>query len=147
MPTFSRLAGAVLLAALGVYAAILAKTHLPDGEPGGMLIPVGAAMGAVVGWAFTGRQLDRGKGNGLAIGFTSAVLLAFWVAFLFALEEMIDRSRRGQYGSSPTNAVKDVFNIIIDYAQEIMQVDVILALAVGGAVVGIVTAFVGRHFR
>jgi len=147
MPTSARLAGAVLLAALGVYVAMLAKTHLPDGEPGEMLIPVGGAMGAIIGWVFTGRQLDGGKGGALAVGFGSAVLLAFWVAFLFALEEMVDRSMRGSYGGSPTDALQDVFNIMIDYATEVVQLDVILALAVGGVIVGAITSFVGKRFR
>ncbi len=147
MPTFARLAGAVLLAALGFYAAMLAKAYLPDGEPGTYLIPVSAVMGAIVGWMFTGKHLDGGTGSGPAIGISSAVLLAFWVAFLFAMEEMIDRSMRNSYGGSPTDAVQDVFNIMIDYAREIVKLDVVLTLAIGGLIVGVITAFVGRHFR
>ena len=146
MPTFARLVGAVLLAALGVYVAMLAKPHLPDGEPAEMLIQVTAAMGAVVGWVFTGRQLERGQGQGAAIGFGSAVLLGFWVAVLFAVEEMVDRSMRNSYGGSPTHAVQDVFNILIDYT-EVLKLDVILAMSFGGVIVGMITGFVGRHFR
>ncbi len=146
MPTFARLAGAVFLAVLGVYVATLAKPYLPAGEPAEMLIPVTAIMGVVVGWVFTGRQLDRGKGHGAAIGFGSAVLLGFWVALLFAVEEMVDRSMRNSYGGSPTHAVQDVFNILIDYSA-VLKLDVVLALSFGGVIVGMITAFVGKHFR
>ena len=147
MPTFARLTGAVLLAALGVYAASITKAHLPDGEPGTYLIPVGAVMGAIIGWVFTGRHLEGGKGSGPAVGIGSAVLLAFWVAFLFAMEEMVDRSMRNSYGGSPTDALQDVFNILIDYARDIVKLDVVLTLAVGGLIVGVITAFVGKRFR
>lgn len=148
MPTFARLAGAVLLAALGAYAAMLARAHLPDGEPGGMLIPVSAAAGAVIGWTFTGRHLDRGRGNGVAIGFGSAVLLVFWVGFLFSGQEMIYRATtRNQYGGSPTDAVQDVFNIFIDYARDVLQFDVVLVLGLGGVAVGAITSFVGKRYR
>lgn len=148
MPTFARLAGAVLLAVLGGYAAMLARAHLPEGEPGGMLIQVTAAAGAVIGWVFTGRHLDRGRGNGVAIGISSALLLVFWVGFLFSGQEMIYRATtRNQYGGSPTDAVQDVFNIFIDYVRDVLQPDVILALGLGGVVVGVATAFVGKRFR
>ena len=146
MPTFARLAGAVLLAALGAYVATLAKPYLPEGEPAEMLIPVTAIMGVVVGWVFTGRQLERGQGHGAAIGFGSAVLLGFWVAVLFAVQEMVDRSMRNSYGGSPTHAVQDVFNILIDYTA-VLKLDVILAMSFGGVIVGMITAFVGKHFR
>lgn len=146
MPTFARLVGAILLAALGAYVSTLAKPYLPEGEPAKMLIPVSAAVGVVIGWTFTGRQLEGGKGRGAAVGLGSALLLAFWVALLFAVEEMVDRSMRNSYGGSPTHAVQDVFNILIDYT-EVLQLDVILALGVGGIVLGVITAFVGRHTR
>ncbi len=147
MPTSARLAGAVLLGALGFYAAWLTMDYLPDGEPGTYLIPVGAVMGVIIGWVFTGKHLDGGKGSGFAVGFGSAVLLAFWVAFLFAMEEMVDRSMRNSYGGSPTDAVQDVFNIMIDYGREIVSLEVVVTLAVGGVIAGFITSFVGKHFR
>lgn len=146
MPTFARLVGAVLLAGLGAYVATLAKPYLSEGEPAPMLIPVSAIMGAVIGWTFTGRQLERGQGHGAAIGIGSAILLAFWVAFLFAVSEMVDRSMRNSYGGSPTQAVQDVFNILIEYSA-VLKLDVILAMAIGGLLVGWITAFVGKHTR
>lgn len=111
-----------------------------------MLIPVSGIMGIVVGWVFTGRHLERGQGKGAAVGLGSAILLAFWVALLFAIEEMVSRSMRQQLRRQPTAAVQDVFNILIDYT-EVLQFDVILALGVGGIVVGVITGFVGKHTR
>lgn len=146
MPTFARLVGAVLLAGLGVYVAMLAKPYLPEGEPAEMLLPVTAVMGIIVGWVFTGKQLERGQGRGAAIGLSSVLLLAFWTAFLFAVQEMVDRSMRGSYGGSPTHAVQDVFNILLDYTA-VLQLDVILAMVVGGVIVGVITAFVGKRTR
>lgn len=146
MPTFARLVGALLLAGLGVYVASLAKPYLPDGEPAEMLLPGTAVMGLIVGWVFTGRHLERGQGKGAAIGIGSVLLLAFWVAFLFAVQEMVDRSMRGSYGGSPTHAVQDVFNILLDYTA-VLQLDVIVAMVVGGVIVGVITGLVGKYTR
>lgn len=146
MPTFARLVGALLLAGLGVYVASLAKPYLPDGEPAEKLLPVTAVMGLIVGWVFTGKHLERGQGKGAAIGVGSALLLAFWVALLFAVQEMVDRSMRGSYGGSPTHAVQDVFNILLDYTA-VLQLDVIATAVIGGVIVGVVTAFVGKYTR
>ncbi|PIE07265.1 MAG: hypothetical protein CSA74_07720 [Rhodobacterales bacterium] len=147
MPTFARLAGAVLLAALGAYVALRVEPYLPEWQKGQMFIPVAALVGLVLGWVFTGGHLDRGHGNPLAIGFGSAVLLALWVAFLFAMSEMIDKSMRGAYHGSPTDAVQDVFGIMIEFAQDYLKPDVLLALGIGGPVVGMLTWLGGRFIR
>ena len=146
MPTTARLVGAVLLAALGALAAYLVKPYLPDGTPAVYLLPVSAGMGAILGWVFTGRHLDRGKGNGIAVGLGSAALLTFWVFLLFSGQEMIDRSMRLSYGG-PTEALQDVFNIAIDFAKDVMKTDVVATLVIGGVIVGVVTGWVGRRFR
>lgn len=146
MPTFARLVGAILLAGLGVYVASLAKPYLPEGEPAEMLLPVTAVMGLLVGWLFTGKHLERGQGKGAAIGVSSALLLAVWVAFLFAVQEMVDRSMRGSYGGSPTHAVQDVFNILLDYTA-VLKIDVLAAMFFGGVIVGVITSLVGKYTR
>ena len=146
MPTFARLVGALLLAGLGVYVASLAKPYLPEGEPAEMLLPVTAVMGIIVGWVFTGKHLERGQGRGAAIGVSSALLLALWVAFLFAVQEMVDRSMRGSYGGSPTHAVQDVFNILLDYTA-VLKIDVLAAMFFGGVIVGVITSLVGKYTR
>ncbi|MEZ5722298.1 MAG: TrgA family protein [Paracoccaceae bacterium] len=146
MPTFARLVGAILLAGLGVYVASLAKPYLPEGEPAEMLLPVTAVMGLLVGWLFTGKHLERGQGKGAAIGVCSALLLAVWVAFLFAVQEMVDRSMRGSYGGSPTHAVQDVFNILLDYTA-VLKIDVLAAMFFGGVIVGVITSLVGKYTR
>ncbi len=148
MPTFARLVGALLLAALGAYTVSRVRAYLPDWQPAGMLMLVAAMVGLVVGWRFTGRHLDRGKGNPLAIGFGSAVLLTLWTALLFAMKEMLDKALKGKYGGSPTDAVQDVFSLMIEYAQDyLLKQDVLLSLAVGGMAAGVVTWLVGRYMR
>lgn len=146
MPTFARLVGAILLAAVGGYAAYLAKAHLPEGLSADRFVPVSVAIGGLVGWLFTGRHLERGKGKSIAIGVGSVILLVLWVSFLFAVEEMVDRSMRNIYRGSPSEAVKDVFAIMLEHT-ELMQMDVLIALGGGALVVGVVTGLVGRYTR
>lgn len=147
MPTTARLVGAVLLAILGAVAANQSKVYLPDGTPPGMLVPFSAAVGAVLGWVFTGRHLDRGRGSAIAVGLGSAALLTFWVMFLFAGVEMVNRATRLSYGGSPTAALQDVFAIMMDYGRDMLQFDVALILILGGIIVGGITAWVGRRYR
>ena len=112
-----------------------------------MMVPISGALGALIGWVFTGRHLEGGGGRSVAVGLGSAALLTFWVMFLFAFLEMIHRTGRMAYGGSPTAAVQDVFAIMMDFGRNMLQTDVIGILVVGGLLVGVFTGWVGKRFR
>lgn len=146
MPTTTRLVAAVLLAALGWGAAWLAIPYLPEGKPAGMFAPISAGVGALVGWIWTGRKIEAGTGRPLGLGFVGAVLLLFWVLFIFSGYEMLRRSSNLRY-DGPVEAVQDMVAVALDYLRTMGQPEVLGALALGGLAVGVVSGWVARRFR
>ena len=146
MPTAAKLVAALLLAALGWFAADLVKPYLVEGRPVGLFSPVAAGLGLAVGWAFTGRRLERRTGGAVGIGLASAALLVFWVTVAFSGYEMIMRSTQRRY-HGPVDALQGMVELGLDDLRRAAQPDVIIALVVGGLVVGAVTHWVSRRFR
>ncbi|GKY89822.1 hypothetical protein STA1M1_36910 [Sinisalibacter aestuarii] len=146
MPTTARLVAAVLMAALGWGVATLATAYLPEGQPVGLFAPVMALWGVIVGWIWTGRKIQEGSGKPLGVGLVGAALLVFWVLLSFAGFEMVRRATRVRYGG-PVEALEDMMKIAMEYVRDQMQPDVIGALVIGGALAGVLTAWVARRFR
>lgn len=146
MPTFARLTAAILLAALGGGVAELTRVYFDEGTPLNWLVPLPIAVGAVVGWVFTGPKLSSQRGTPLAIGFTSSVALAVVSIFLFACEKMLTRAMRMSY-DNVTEAVGGVFQSFGEYLQIVAQADVIVALFLGGPIVGYIVNWVARRTR
>ncbi|WP_187393030.1 TrgA family protein [Maritimibacter fusiformis] len=146
MPTTARLVAALMLAGLGWGVSILIVTYLPPETQVGWFGPVAAGFGLIVGWSYTGRRLDRGRGKAVSVGLTSVLTHVFWVLLTFSIVEMVRRSLRKSY-DNPPEAVVDVFRIAVDYLVVAAQIDVVLALLIGAVVVGVVTQRVAARFR
>lgn len=147
MPTMARLVAAILMAALGWGAAALAVRYAPDGVPTGLVAPVSALWGLVLGWVWTGGRLQAGAGKPLGYGFMGAVLLVFWVVLSFALVEMIQRALHIRYHGEPMAALEDMMAISIDYLRLVAHGDVLAVLALGGLAIGAITGWAARRFR
>ena len=146
MPTTARLVAALMLAGLGWGVSMLVVTYLPPETQVGWFGPVAAGFGIIVGWSYTGRRLDRGRGSAVSVGLTSVIAQVFWVLLTFSIVEMVRRSLRKIY-DSPPEAVVDVFRIALDYLAVTAQSDVVLALVIGALVVGALTKGVAARFR
>lgn len=146
MPTTARLVAALLMAALGFFLAELVKPYLPPEQPVGWLSPLSAAVGAVVGWFYTGKKLQLGVGTPAGMGIVGVVLTILWVTLLFAMYQMYLRSGRLMY-DGPTEAVLDTIDIGIGYLKTAGELDVIISALVGGISVGMITGWVARRFR
>lgn len=146
MPTTARLVAALMLAGLGWGVALLVTAYLPPQTPVKWFAPVSAAFGIIVGWSYTGRRLDRGRGKAVSVGLTSVLTQVFWVLLTFSIVEMVNRSLRKSY-DSPPEAVVDIFRIALDYLVVAGQIDVVLALLIGAVVAGVATHWVAARFR
>ena len=145
MPTMSKLIAALLMAALGWFTADLVKPYLSEGTPTGMFSPVAAVVGVLVGWRFTGKKLQARRGTAVAIGLTSSLLLALITAAVFGGKEMVDKSIRKNY-SGPFDAVQGFFQNTINNLLTALQADVLIALVVGGVIVGWLTGMAAKRF-
>lgn len=145
MPTAARLTAAVLLAILGWFVADLIKPYLTEGRQVSYFTHAAAGVGAAVGWLFCGKKLDRGVGTGPGIGLASAALLVFWAGVLISGYEMVMRSMRRAY-DGPVDALQGLVDIFLKDIKTAAQIDVIVALLIGGVVAGVATQWVARRF-
>lgn len=146
MPTTTKLVAALLMAGLGWIAATLAIAYLPDGSSPGLAQPITAVIGLGVGWFYTGPRVEAGRHTALGIGVIGAAILLFWSVLGFAGYEMLQRALKVQY-NGPMRALQDMLSLAVEYLREQVKIDVILALALGGAIVGGISGWVARRFR
>lgn len=146
MPTTARLVAALLLAALGWGAAMLAMKYMPEGMPVGMLSPVSAAWGAVIGWVWLGRKVEHGRSGAIGLGIAAVTLAVIAVLLTFSLYEMLHRAMRVRY-HGPVEGLQDMVAIAVGYGRDVAKPDVILAIFLGGAVIGAIAGWVARRYR
>lgn len=145
MPTASKLVAAVLLAVLGYFAADRVAAHLPEEIPPGMIRPVMAFFGIMVGWRFLGKRVGDGYSAALGMGLSSSVVLFLLGMGWFAGVEMIKRSMRMSY-DNPFHALQGMVEIAIDNVEHVTYVDVISILVAGGILVGLLVEFASRRW-
>ncbi len=147
MPTAAKLVSAILMGALGYYAANLLAAHLPEEVPANWLRPLSAVFGVIVGWRFLGKRV-RGSGiqSGIGLGVTASAAVVLMGLVWFSGYEMVRRAMRLAYGGNPFEALQDMVQIALDFTIYLGNGDVLAALLGGGAVVGIVADMVARRW-
>lgn len=147
MPTFAKLAAAVVFAIAGYWAGTRYNAMLPENialprMPLGML-----ALGMILGWRSMGPAAGRGYRDSLGYGLRTSVLTAFLAIFLVALIMMLRKSTGQMYRSDPFAAVLDVPALMSQYGQYMLTPPVLLALGLGGVIGGLCTEYVARRWR
>jgi hypothetical protein len=79
-------------------------------------------------------------------GITATVVTVVVAAFLQCFAIMIRQSLRRLY-DGPVEAVVDVFELMVRNGQHLLHAEVLLALALGGVLAGLLTEWVGRNSR
>jgi len=145
MPTTGRLVGAICFAALGLYLGYLAQPFFEEGRIPTYWWPLCGLAGAWSGWVVVGKRAGRGYSPAIGNGLTGTATLIFWILFIMSFVDMIEKSFRRSY-DDPLEALVDVFQLGIEHAVRLGQMDVIVTALVGGVLAGIVTEFFGRRF-
>lgn len=145
MPTAAKLVAAVLFALLGAVGAIVYIPLLPDGTQTGWLIQGCAALGLISGWRVMGANVGRSYAEAVATGLRTIITTVFFAVLLFAIYVMIRRSMNMMY-DGPMEAVLAVFAIMLEYGKLMLNRDFIVVLALGGALGGAISEFVGRRW-
>ena len=146
MPTMSKLFAAILIAALGYFAADRVAVNLPEEIPPGVMRPVMAFFGIFVGWRLLGPRTGGGMRASMGLGLSSAALLTIIGVFWFAGYEMLRRALRKAYGGNPFEALQDMFQIAVDRLEHLAHADVVAVLVIGGLLAGAICEFVGRRW-
>ena len=145
MPTAAKLIAAVFFALVAGAGAMTYIPLLPEGTQTGWLIPGCAGLGLVCGWMVMGANVGRNYAEAIATGLRTIITAVFFAVLLFAIYVMIIRSMHMLY-KGPMEAILAVFAIMLEYGKLMFDRNFIAVLAVGGAIGGVISEFVGRRW-
>lgn len=145
MPTAGRLTAGIVMALVGGYVAYIAGPLFSEGKQPSFWFPLCIATGLWAGWVVVGKRAGRGYRAAIGNGLTGGAALAFWVVFIVSFEEMIRKSMRRAY-DGPMEAITDVFEIALEVVRQIGTLDVLVALAVGAILAGLIAEFYSKRF-
>ncbi|MEP2680483.1 MAG: TrgA family protein [Sulfitobacter sp.] len=136
MPTAARLVAAIGLALLGFLLSGQVVPLLPEGQALGYFFHVNVALGVLTGWIFMGRRVGNGLVPAINNGLTGAAVMVLWALFLQGTWEMFDRAMRNLY-SGPFDALLAILTLSVEFFFVIAVPSVLVPLALGGCLVGL----------
>ncbi len=147
MPTAAKLVAGIMWALLAWFASNLIKPYFPEGMDLGYFAEVNAALGLVLGWTMAGPRANLGGWSAaISYGVTTTVALVVVGVFLHSFAEMVRLSLSRRY-EGPIEGLVAVFGMMVDYFVLMAKRDVMVFLAVGAVVAGLVTEWAGRRWR
>jgi hypothetical protein len=149
MPDAARLVAAI---SLGLVAFLLSGLVMEVWlrERGqidfGWFVQVNVAIGIAVGWIAMGKRAGRGVAGAFANGVTGVFLLVLWALFIQACNEMTRLAMRNRYDNA-IEAIAAVFQIMADWGLLLLDGPILLTMALGAFVAGVLTEFAWRTWR
>ena len=145
MPTGGKLVGAILFAALAWFASDLVKPQLPEGTPAGLLSPLNAFIGLLMGWILMGKGAGASYRQSLGYGLTTTAATTFWCLLLWSSVEVYERAIKLWF-DGPMEALQKTFEFMIEYALLLNTGQIIGTLIAGGIFAGLLTEFFARRW-
>lgn len=146
MPTAARLVAALTLGVLAIIVSFLIMPLMPEGTDFGNFPWVNMAIGALCGWLLMGPRVGRGFVGAVNNGLTGVtVMLAAGLLFQGAAK-MFKQANRQAY-DDPFEALADIFVLALEYFFVIAVPSVLITLAIGGLISGLMTENAGRRWR
>ena len=104
------------------------------------------AAGALIGWFAAGGKARTTWPNAVAYGLTAAAMTAVVALLVYSGLKMLKQSTNRVY-EGPMEAMVDVVRIMLQDGQKYLgQPDILVALAVGGVLAGLLTEWVARNY-
>jgi hypothetical protein len=145
MPTAAKLVSALFFAGLGWICATIYFPLLPEGTRPGVFHEGSAVIGGLCGWFLAGRLAGRGFDRALNIGLTTTAAMVFWVMLYFSIVRMVDMAFKKRY-DGPVEAVVGIFDEAIEYGTYMGHTPLLVALAAGAVVGGVLAEAVARRW-
>lgn len=145
MPTAGRLAGAVIYALFGWYVAGIAVPFFPEANAPDYWLAASAVLGMIIGWRICGSRSGRGYHPAIGIGLTCSFAQSFWLLFILGCNQMITDALRMRY-DGPMEAVVDIFDEMLTYANYFYDFGLIATLLIGGVVCAWITEYFGQRY-
>ncbi|MCW1917684.1 TrgA family protein [Rhodobacter sp. KR11] len=146
MPTFAKLAAAVVFAIVGYWAAVTYNTKLPDNVSLPRLPLSMLGLGILLGWFSMGPMAGKGYRDSVAYGLRTSVLIGFLAMFGVALLLMLRKSTNRMYRADPFAALLDIPDLMYQYGNYMLQADVLMVLAAGGIIGGLLVEVTARRW-
>ncbi len=145
-PTAARLVGALSLAVLAFIVSGLIKQVMPEGINFGYFTYVNMGLGAVVGWKLIGDRVGRGTVSAINNGLTGAAVLVLLGLFVQGAVEMFRLAHRHVY-HDPFEALAAIFTIALDYFFTMAVPNILITLAIGGTIVGLMAEVASKRWK
>ncbi|WP_137701885.1 TrgA family protein [Marimonas lutisalis] len=145
MPTTARLTAAVCLMILAWIVTSQVMAVMPDYTQFGYFRTVNLVLAALCGWVVIGNRVGTDYVTAFSIGLTGAAALVFWAIFVQAFNEMLRLSLARRYGG-PIEALVDMFQQAINYGNNLLHLNILLTLFVGGVLSGIIAEYAHRRW-
>jgi hypothetical protein len=146
MPTGAKAMAAISFAVVGWLIANAYVPNMPEETAVGAFRELTAVLGAIIGWRVMGNSVGKGYLGAVGSGWKTVIVLVFFALLFFGIYEMLRQSVKMRY-DGPFEAVVDVFNQMLTRSVPLGSVGVILVMAVGGAIAGILTENASRRWR
>jgi hypothetical protein len=146
MPTAGKLIGAIVFAALAWFVSDLVKPLLPDGTQVGLMSPINALFGLLMGWRIMGRGAGNGYFGSMGFGITTAAATILWSLVFWGGYAMITNATRLRY-DGPMEALQDMAVLMGDYARTAAtDPQVVGATLIGSLLCAMLTEFFARRW-
>jgi hypothetical protein len=136
MPTGARLTAALSLALLAFVVSGQVMPLMPEGTDFGYFTHVNVVLGLLTGWIFMGRRVGHGLVPAINNGLTGAAVMVLWALLIQGSWEMFRQAMRNRF-DGPFEALLAILTISVDFFFVIAVPTVLISLAVGGCLVGL----------
>lgn len=145
MPTAGRLTAAIAFAVIGGYIATLISPLFEEGKQPSWWYPLCVLTGVWAGWVVVGKRAGHGYPAGFGNGITGIVAQVFWILFIMAFADMINKSLRKAY-DGPVEAVVSVFELMSELALAFWSPTLIAIMLGCGVAGGLFAEFFAKRF-
>ena len=151
MPTAGKLVACLGLAGLGYWIGREAFNLLTEMSRMGYLPPLGAGIGALVGWMVIGPDTVRrgarsGAGRCIASGLKGAVFFTILLLLSIGVVQMLRLAVRRRY-DGPMEAVTDIVGQALKVGHLLMDPVLIASLGLGAGLVGVIAVWAGGRWQ
>lgn len=145
MLTSAKLIGGIFLAFTAGYISFIYLGNTPSVNVGPKYLFVNAIIGFIVGWRSIGSDPGFGGMDSIMAGFRGIILFIFLSAVIFGIWVVIVKLQ-GFFIKSFENVFTSWIDASMIYLKIIWDPNVLLVLAIGGAVSGIASGLANRFW-
>ncbi|OUD10940.1 hypothetical protein BVC71_05605 [Marivivens niveibacter] len=143
MPTFAKLAAAVVMAALMYVVTDMVLPMFDPSQPPRWFMQINIAYGAVFGWKIIGGRAGNGAVIAISTGISAIVVTIAAVLLTHGFDVMLERAYDMRY-DGPVEALTGAVGLAIDLGAKLFTPIVGMTLIAGAIIASLVAEIVSR---